>query len=302
MEENLVSPINPEEGIRQDIPANPTTNPSNGKPENKFSWVELVGGLIVVCWLLSQLVDSNNTFSLLFCVVALMGAYAVTFHALFPVVKSVRILFVGWIIFTMISFGAVWLKTHPTPEPTPKPVLVKWQPPELFPDCKWVNIFYGDYASNRVPIDELEKSKIAPMTSGGGIDFPPVYISSNRLYVMACLQLGGYNVATRTNLITIKLSDGIESLKRPEWDVNTNSYAVEIVDIGERPIFQVVYKNKDTIVIQGEFISNGKLFAIYGHPSPFFEVFSPVTGDYQVGLRKPMFKYPSSLYPGVLAQ
>jgi hypothetical protein len=47
--------------------------------------------------------------------------------------------------------------------------------------------------------------------------------------------------------------------KPPGWDTNSNTRAFEVVDETNAPVFQIIYKDRSTIVINGIFCFGGKI-------------------------------------------
>ena len=119
-------------------------------------------------------------------------------------------------------------------------------------------------------------------------------VQSNRLYMKADVQATwgpklGPPIQIRGDKIT-----GIPQ----NWDLNSNSNRLEIVDDRGYPIFQIRYE-PEGIAIYGLFVSKGWIWEI----TPRISFLAGQTGidPFQLGL-KPMFAYPSTNHPNELSK
>jgi hypothetical protein len=94
------------------------------------------------------------------------------------------------------------------------------------------------------------------------------------------------------------VKDGNLVAQPPFWDMNQDSYAVEIVDDNRIPIYQVQYSSKLEFTITGIFKTDENA-AMVCTPTYITGMNSPFTPEKiaSVGLR-PIFLYPSSSHPG----
>ena len=78
------------------------------------------------------------------------------------------------------------------------------------------------------------------------------------------------------------------------WDFNSDGNAIEIVNQNQQPIFQLIYKSQYYIVINGYLYYPGG-FTFVDEDGRMIQNPQTVPVDYSLA---PIFKYPSSKYPG----
>lgn len=131
---------------------------------------------------------------------------------------------------------------------------------------------------------ELEKGPKEPYNFNG---YKPIkmYIEDGRLYADLSVYAGA-------GLPPIRVEKNVVYGKPPQWDINFNDRALEIVTNQHKPIYQFVYKSPSQIVITGIFpLPNGLLLATESG-----SVLNPI-GRNMFQLKR-IFKYPSWKYPG----
>jgi hypothetical protein len=182
------------------------------------------------------------------------------------------------------------------PQAEPKPAL-KWQPPELPAGCTTVHILAGSTIST-ILVDSLTNEPrnvislvVTPTPTGTNAVNISAFVKENRLYVRVPLPRGA-----TTNPVPILMNNDLDEKLPPNWDRNYNQTAFEIVDEDESPLLQVVYKRPDDILVCGVFQSPAGILAVFPKSMNFISPQLPAQ------YRKPIFKYPSNLFPGVLAQ
>ncbi|MCP5380848.1 MAG: hypothetical protein H6912_00630 [Kordiimonadaceae bacterium] len=137
-----------------------------------------------------------------------------------------------------------------------------------------------EYLKNRAPINfPIQFSDVIP---------PKIYVENDKLFVDVI-------VPSKQHFPGIKIKKNVIYGLPSNWDWNYNNNAVEIVNEDGLPMYQLIYKNQNHIILYGYFPTNkATVFAdkngIVGNP----------TGDYNFNLDK-IFKYPSWKYPSVLA-
>jgi hypothetical protein len=182
--------------------------------------------------------------------------------------------------------------------PAPDGETITWQPPELLPGCKMV-FFQTGTTYFGAPIIGTNVN----CWKAGYIDG---FISNNRLYATVTIPApshrrfySDFRYATPTGPSpSFKLcGNKTDRPIPPDWDMNWDSNAVEIVDGRCVPVCQVFYRRPDVVVVYGEFgTGNGPdvhCFPKEGNSS---------SGDYidptNLALR-PIFKYPASSHLGL---
>src|ERR1043166_1613656 len=165
----------------------------------------------------------------------------------------------------------------------------------------------------------------AIMMSAAGREFPmPVipYVLSNRFYVYADTPFG--NGKRR-----IVMNDDLDKQLPRLWDFNYDSNRFEVVTETTNPVFQVIYERPDRIRVNGLFmIDSNTAYASFANSATLItsqirittnsiadtnairidlnttsigEVVTNLWYNLQLPSRKPIFKYPSSRYLGVLS-
>lgn len=168
----------------------------------------------------------------------------------------------------------------------------QWMPPELPKGCKMVYITFGNCSVGVSP----SVSKMPNIVNVSGVSPIMGHVKYNRFYVSVDLP-GPFGV--------IKIRDqniANRSIIPVDWDCNSSSNAVEIVNESNLPILQVFYRKPEQIVVRGIFVV-GK-FCVYGdensmtmgtyHPSKP----SGLPSEFYL---KPLFKYPSWNHRGDFA-
>lgn len=121
--------------------------------------------------------------------------------------------------------------------------------------------------------------------------FSPVklYLEGTKLYADVSIYGG-------SGLPPIQIKHNKLINKPPEWDFNSNSKALEIVNDKGAPVYQFYYKTRSHIVMNGIFPFPGGLI-LANEAGAVLNPFLPA----QFRL-KPIFKYPSWKYPGEYAE
>lgn len=112
-----------------------------------------------------------------------------------------------------------------------------------------------------------------------------VYIKNNNLY--ADVRIYGGNGSPPIEIIQNKLFN-----KPPNWDFNSDQYALEVVDEKNSPIYQFIYKTPSHIVLNGIFpFPNGLILT----NEVAFIMSLTIPTIFKINR---IFKYPSWKYPG----
>jgi hypothetical protein len=95
----------------------------------------------------------------------------------------------------------------------------------------------------------------------------------------------------------------------PNWDHNSNENALEIVDDRKMPVFQMIFKEPDQVIIRGVFkLMTDELLVINDDGPLFYDLLGPKNSKQPPLLEslhlkeKTLFRYPSYLYPGIMAE
>lgn len=186
-----------------------------------------------------------------------------------------------------------------------------WEPPLIPEGTTYITIIFGNESESagsaavQVPIAECVKEPMSPIKITA-MDLVKVQVKHNRLFVQARLptELNAkpFHQILGTNHIFAFSGDNGSNLKLPyTWDSNSTSNAFEIVDNDDLPLLQLYYRRGDVVVIRGIFVNdnNNGGVVLFGRPHYYAGMVPTNTPDGTV--RKPMFKYPSSLHQGELA-
>jgi hypothetical protein len=169
----------------------------------------------------------------------------------------------------------------------------QWQPPELPEECKNVYLMFGG-TSTEMTIEEIKKAHYLFM---GGFEPIKWRVNSNRFYIDVAIPLGDRIINVKGGRISAELP--------PKWDMNFNSNAVEIVAENNNPLYQVIYRRPDQVVVNGIFSRGDFLISATTNGFEWWTGKSNVattlrgfySGTTSTGF-KPIFKYPAWHFPG----
>ena len=167
-----------------------------------------------------------------------------------------------------------------------------WQPPELPKGCKTVTVSLGTGVYSTTPVSVLiQSSNGQPIFMLQGETPVRACVQSNRFFVDVNIPfpLGPWHQITNVHI----RGNSITSMP-PEWDMNHNSNAVEIVNSHNMPIYQVFYKSPDHIRVMGIFSSRDRVCS-YGENGWSQE---PTNATAEWLALKPIFRYPAWQHPG----
>jgi hypothetical protein len=113
-------------------------------------------------------------------------------------------------------------------------------------DAKEVILKLGDSGNDmRIPMEFLRTYHSAPINLAGFA--PVVYVEGDRLFVDVDLW------STTNPAAPVQLRHNRLIGRPPDWDVNSNDTALEIVDSHNNPVFQLIYETKSRVTIKGAF-------------------------------------------------
>lgn len=141
--------------------------------------------------------------------------------------------------------------------------------------------------SSSYSLSDLEKKPREPFELRGYKPFR-MYVENGKLYVDVSVY-GGANlppVEIEHNKFTRRMSS--------QWDINSNTKALEVVNEDHFPVFQLFYKTPSHIVVNGVFPFPGGLFLAN---ESGVEMISTAMLPRKFSLKR-IFKYPSWKYPG----
>jgi membrane protein implicated in regulation of membrane protease activity len=297
-----------------------------------LEWGGFFVDIYVTLWVWSDLIACHDIKRLVFLLAAVFVAHGVLCYFLSKIFKSWRWALVAWFA---LSITAAWItyknyQPFPTNAAESKPVdvvktldtnelraivveavknantnvpqtleikKVEWQPPELPAGCKWVTV--SAVGTIRNPATWPSWNVFGgQMERGGAMIIPGMpmnicaRVTNNRLYVDAEVSWDGITYYAVSNMTFFETMPN-------DWDRNFNSSAFEIVGPDHLPVFQEIYVLPEHIVVNGIFYKKpGIIVGIFdtqlisGFPSEVLAGFPN---------RKPIFKYPSWKFPGVLA-
>jgi hypothetical protein len=208
-------------------------------------------------------------------------------------------------------------------EPSSAQFLMRDLPPELTRDVDKLTNY-----SPRIRRLWLRRQSMEYTIGGKKIEFPIApLVRSNRLYIQV-------DVPFQNTKRTILMSDDFDPELSPVprlWDRNYCSNCFELVNEHTNPVLQVIYKRPNEVQVNGIFlvdtydllVSFGALPVLLSPQLAFYDnqstqmvdprVLSKVSSNLAVSVdtnaaygipfpdQKPIFKYPSWKYPGVLA-
>jgi hypothetical protein len=212
------------------------------------------------------------------------------------------VVLIGCLIFHILVIAPyqVYKKTRDElPKVEAKNVVRQWQPPKLENRFGKVIVNYGQSQgvfeitnlTNSVKF-EVNNSPYAGQFQG---HHPmTVRVLNNRLYI---------NLTIPTATKPVQFESG-EIIDLPEnWQWNSNSNALEIVNGEAIPVFQEFYQYPNTFTIKGAVRSGDKVFTVDRFNNQLvqfgdFEAF--LGGAFESERLSQYFSYPASKYPGVL--
>jgi len=155
--------------------------------------------------------------------------------------------------------------------------------PTFSENVEKVSIIFGGGSMSQ-SIDRLRKAPFYPFDMNG---FKPLklYVEKNKLY-------SDVEVYGGSSLSPIKITHNKVFNIPPNWDLNSNDKALEIVDENKNPIYQYIYKTDTQIIINGIFpYPNGLMLA----QESGFTINPRLPAEFKL---QRIFKYPKWKYPG----
>jgi hypothetical protein len=209
--------------------------------------------------------------------------YAPIYAAIFIcIVVDAAIMGIGWAVYraSVVPPPAAGTTGQTSAGPETQPAL---EAPRFAEKLDKIYIQLGSitnvYRPEHSPFTPLQIGDVVPVT---------VRLEGGRLYADAVLSGERDAVLLQRNRIV---------QRPPEWDVNSNERALEVVDERGRPVFQMILVSEQQLKIRGVF--RGKAgSAVFTDTSTFNT--SP-TADRALNL-KPLFKYPAWKFAGQLAE
>lgn len=187
---------------------------------------------------------------------------------------------------------------NPTPAPletTPSPTPASPDFPAFDVSVTQYIIKLGGFYTESWPPNALRVPKALGFSISG---VKPVTVYTDGQHFFADVTLKGV-----PGNIQIQIKKNVLSGQPPDWDTNSSKRAFEVVDEKEQPVFQMVYKSKSHIVINGVFLWAGRVNIV--SEQRLLQGVSPTdTAKIQEERSKivRIFKYPSWKYPGQLAE
>ena len=216
--------------------------------------------------------------------------------------KWIVLLLIGFV--TIVGLGSLtdaWTKVRSlfiagVQQPRTEQVNEEWLPPQLPPSCTNIYLLFAGQ-STEMTIEEIKTAHFALING-----FEPVKwrVVSNRLYVDVDIPI----VSQVINLRGGQFSGNLP----PQWEMNFNSNALEIVSASNSPIYQVFYRRPDQVVVNGIFGRRGITLAATtngleywtGESNAAYNLEAFYSGKQTTGL-KPIFKYPAWQHKGEYA-
>ena len=179
-----------------------------------------------------------------------------------------------------------------------QPISTSWQPPSLPDGCRLVSVTAaGGTVQN--PSNWEQWRVVGTTLQEGGVLILPgsnvhmtARVVSNKFFVDADITLDAVHNYSISNMTFIGTAPS-------GWDRNSNSNAFEIVGPDGLPVFQEIYLLPEHIALNGIFPKKpGIIIGMFGG-----HLVSGAPDEVLTNLpnRKPIFKYPSWKYQGVLA-
>jgi len=172
-----------------------------------------------------------------------------------------------------------------------------WRPPELPPQSTNIHLLFGGNFTE-MSRDEIKTSHYLSLNG-----FEPIKwrIEANRFYVDVDIPFGDKIIKVRGGQFSAEMP--------PEWDMNFTASALEIVTASNNPIYQVIYRRPDEVIVSGIFAKSSSMVVsttnglemwngasnVASHLNAFY------TGKTSTGL-KAIFKYPSFKHRGEYAE
>jgi hypothetical protein len=174
--------------------------------------------------------------------------------------------------------------------------VAKWQPPELPKGCDHIALQLGRSieTAQDIPISELTNGPMGELPLKGQFVIG-VYVKGNRLFIHAAVPFSPIRYPT--------LIGNDSERKIPKfWDQNNNENAFEVVDEDNFPVFQVLYREPNDVVVSGIFSCPQTMVIAFGVIHTW-DITNREAIDSEINAadRKPLFKYPSRLHPHELA-
>jgi hypothetical protein len=188
-------------------------------------------------------------------------------------------------LFAQQNWHVFQVEAQPAPSPTPPQL----EQPRFREQVSEVMVTLGKGISFEVSTRYLEKDRWPiEMTDESTIGY--IYMENGNFYFDADLFYSPQSPP-------IKIRHNEISGRPPEWDINSDAGAFEIVNQNQQPVLQYAYMTPSHIVIKGIFISGPYVY--YVSDSMFGS--APAESAQNVPKNffiKPIFKYPSWKYPG----
>jgi hypothetical protein len=166
-----------------------------------------------------------------------------------------------------------------------RPPQVKLEEPTFREKVEEVSFWLGGMGSG-FTIADLEKKAQSPFNLSGFHPFH-VYVENGKLFADVKVYGGA-------NLPPIEVLHNEFVVRPPDWDRNSNSTAMEVVNERRFPVFQLIYETPSRIRVNGIFPFPGGLILATGDRS---EVYMGKIPPISFPLKR-IFRYPSWKYPG----
>jgi hypothetical protein len=181
-------------------------------------------------------------------------------------------------------FAAIDSYYRPDVSRQPSPTPSQLEQPTFRERTEIATVVLGGFGAG-YPYSHLESATGIPIRIG---DFAPVnlHVTGGKLYADVKVYGDGESpIVVKNN----------EFVVRPQgWDKNSSQNALEVVDNNLRPVFQLIYKGRAQIQLNGIFAARGRVILA----SEGTSLVDPRPEAIKAFSLKPIFKYPSWKYPG----
>jgi hypothetical protein len=163
----------------------------------------------------------------------------------------------------------------------------KLEQPTFTEKMEDVNFSVGEEgATFTFPLSSLKGGVVIPFNFSGDVPFR-FYVDNGKPYI-------DVTIFRDVNLPPVELRHNELVGRPPNWDMNSDSKSLEIVNENEDPVFQLYYKNPSHVVVNGVFAIPGGVFIASKSGAQAIR-----TQDLPTKFPlKRIFKYPAWKYPG----